>query len=234
MHNLAKKLDIAALDQRIGYHASCHKLNLTHLCFADDLLVFADGHKRSMEGILEVFKEFAEVSGLNISLEKSTLYMAGVSHLNKEVILDQFPFDTGTLPVRYLGLPLLTKRMMVNDYTPLLEKMRTRISFWTARHLSFAGRLQLISSAIHSLTNFWISAFCLPKGCIKEIDKVCSALLWSGPVLNPKKAKVSWQDVFKPKEEGDLGLRSITEANKVSCLKLIWRLLSSHSSLWVN
>lgn len=122
MNVLSKMLDKAALEQKIGYHPTYQKLNLTHLCFADDLLVFADGTRRSIEGIMDVFNMFGQFSGLNISLEKSTLYLAGVSELNKEAILDQFPFSTGTLPVRYLGLPLLTKRMTVNDYTPLFER----------------------------------------------------------------------------------------------------------------
>lgn len=36
-----------------------------------------------------------------------------------------------------------------------------------------------------------------------------------------------WKDVCLSKNEGGLGLRSIEEANKVCCLKLIWRILSS-------
>ncbi|KAL1200691.1 putative ribonuclease H protein [Cardamine amara subsp. amara] len=103
---------------------------------------------------------------------------------------------------------------LVGFFRSTREKTRSRISCWTARHLSFAGRLQLIVSVIHSLTNFWISAFRLPKKCIEEIDKLCVSFLWSGPELNPKKAKVIWKDVCKPKEEGSLGLRSISEANK--------------------
>ena len=159
--------------------------------------------------------------------------MAGVTENEKDAILHTFPFESGALPVRYLGLPLLTKRMTTSDYTPLLEKIIYRISKWTARNLSFAGRLQLISSVIQSLTNFWMSAFRLPSACIKEIDSLCSAFLWSGPELNTKKAKVAWKDVCTPKEEGGLGLRSLKEVNKVSCLKLIWRMLSSNS-LWVK
>ncbi|XP_013673935.1 uncharacterized protein LOC106378333 [Brassica napus] len=38
------------------------------------------------------------MSGLNISLEKSTLYMAGVTEDDSVAILDQFPFETGSLP----------------------------------------------------------------------------------------------------------------------------------------
>lgn len=58
------------------------------------------------------------------------------------------------------------------------------------------------------------------------------AFLWSGPVLSTQKAKIAWSDVCKPKDERSLGLRNLTEANRVSCLKLIWHILSARSSLW--
>jgi len=96
----------------------------------------------------------------------------------------------------------MTKKMTTTDYLPLLEKIRTQISSWTARTLSFAGRLQLISSMIFSVTNFWIAAFRLPKVWVKEIDKMCAAFLWSGPILNTRKAKVALSEVCTPKSEG--------------------------------
>ena len=220
MNALSKKIDKAASDKRIGYHPNCKKLKLTHLCFADDLMVFVEGNKKSIESTLEVFEDFAIHSGIKISLEKSTLYMAGIQENQRDEIPQQFPFEYGSLPVRYLGLPLLTRRMTSSNYLPLLEKIKSQISSWTTRK-SFARRLQLLSSVTFSLTNFWIAAFCLPKACIKEIDKLCSAFFWSGPSLNPKKAKVAWSEVCTPKPEGGLGLRSIEEANKVSMLKLM-------------
>lgn len=48
------------------------------------------------------------------------------------------------------------------------------------RFLSYAGRLQLINSVITSLVNFWMAAFRLPSSCIQEIERICSAFLWSG------------------------------------------------------
>ena len=197
-------------------------------------MVFSDGRKDSIEGILAVFKEFEVMSGLNTSMEKSTLYLAGVKDEESEAILEQFPFDNGTLPVRYLGLPLLTKRMNAQDYSPLIARVRSRISSWTARHLTFAGRLQLIGSVIYIITNFWMSAYRLPNQCIKEINSICAAILWSGPILSTQKAKVAWVDVCRPKEEGGLGLKDLTEVNTVSCLKLIWRILTARHSLWVK
>lgn len=202
MQVLSKLLDKAALQSRIGYHPYCKDLTLPHLCFADDVLVFSDGRKSSIEGILEVFKEFAKMPGLCISLEKSTLFLAGVKEDVSAEILDQFSFEAGSLLVRYLGLPLLLKKMSVTDYAPLLSRIRNKINSWIARHLSFAGRLQLIGYVLYSLTNFWMSAFRLPKQCIQEINSLCSAFLWSGPVLSTQKAKIAWSDVCKPKEEG--------------------------------
>jgi hypothetical protein len=234
MNVLSCMLDKAAEGKRIGYHPRCRNMSLTHLCFADDIMVFSDGTTKSIKGTLEVFDRFAAMSGLKISLEKSTAFMAGISPRAKEAILQQFPFALGTLPVKYLGLPLLTKRMSQMDYLPLVEKIRTRITSWTTRFLSFAGRLQLIKSVLSSIINFWFSVFRLPKACLVEIEKLFSAFLWSGPELNAKRAKVAWSEVCKPKKEGGLGLKTLKETNEVSLLKLIWRILSARDSLWVQ
>lgn len=80
-------IDRAAERKQIGYHPRCQNILLTHLCFADDLMVFTDGSKRSIEGVLKVFDEFAAISGLKISLEKSTLYIAGIMATDQEDIL---------------------------------------------------------------------------------------------------------------------------------------------------
>lgn len=78
-----------------------------------------------------------------------------------------------------------------------------------------------------------MAAFRLPSGCVKEIERICSAFLWSGPELNGRKAKIAWEDICRMKQEGGLGLRPLKEVNQVSYLKLIWRILSA-KSLWVN
>lgn len=42
---------------------------------------------------------------------------------------------------------------------PLVERIKTHISSWTARQLSLAVQLLLSSSLIYSLINFWMSTF---------------------------------------------------------------------------
>ena len=111
MNVLSHKIDKAVREKRFKFHPRCQALSLTHLCFADDLMVFVEGTKMSIEGALAVFGEFSKWSGLNISIEKSTVYMAGVVEEERSRILRNFPFAEGKLPVRYLGLPLMTKAM---------------------------------------------------------------------------------------------------------------------------
>ncbi|CAA7036400.1 unnamed protein product [Microthlaspi erraticum] len=231
MNVLSKLLDKAASVKEIGYHPKCQTIGLTHLSFADDIMVLTDGQIRSVEGIITVFDEFSRMSGLKISMEKSTIFLVGVSETVKLQMSTQFGFESGSFPVRYLGLPLLTKRMSPTDYLPLLEKIRQKITSWKTRPLSFAGRLALINSVLMSLTNFWLSAFKLPSACLKQIEQLCSAFLWSGPSLNPHKAKLSWTEICKPKAEGGLGLRPLKEINMVSCLKMIWVSLPTQQSL---
>lgn len=148
MNILSMKIDKAVASNQFKFHPRCSSLLLTHLCFADDLMVFVEGSKESIEGALAVFDEFAVCSGLKISIEKSTIYMAGVSAEERSRILLNSPLAEGNLHVRYLGLPLMTQVMRRQDYQPLVEKIRSRISTWTSRFLSYAGRLQLIKAVI--------------------------------------------------------------------------------------
>lgn len=137
------------------------------------------------------------------------------------------------MSVSYLGLPLLPHKPQPLDYQPLIDKVLARISGWTVRHLSFAGRLQLIQSIIYGIMNFWGSVFPLPKGCHDKLEQICTAFLWNGDTSHARGAKVSWATICTPKPAGGLGLRRLAGVINVFGLKLIWLLFSKHDSLWV-
>lgn len=124
--------------------------------------------------------------------------------------------------------------MTRNDYEALTTKIRNRLFSWTSKALSYAGRLLLIKSVIASITNLWCAAFCLPQVCIDEIESMCSAFLWSGSPNITSRAKIAWEEVCCPREEGGLGIRRVKDVSTVFMLKLIWRLFSNTASLWVS
>ncbi|XP_024014018.1 uncharacterized protein LOC112088095 [Eutrema salsugineum] len=62
----------------------------------------------------------------------------------------------------------------------------------------------------------------LPSKCIRKIERLCSAFLWSGPALSSTKAKLPWSEVCRPRSERGLGLRPLKEKYDVRCFKLGW------------
>ena len=68
MDVLSRKIDKAVQERKFKFHPRCKSLLLTHICFADDLMVFVEGSKESVEGVLSVFDEFAVWPGLKISI----------------------------------------------------------------------------------------------------------------------------------------------------------------------
>lgn len=159
--------------------------------------------------------------------------MAGSTASFQSMLSSVFGFSLGSLPVRYLGLPLLPNALTRADCEPLIQKVRKKLHSWQNKHLSYAGRLQLLSSVIQNIIAYWCAAFILPNKCIKDLEKLCRKFLWSGSADLPKQSKVSWRKVCLPKEEGGLGLKDLRTWNKIYGLKLIWNLFSKSGSLWV-
>ncbi|CAA7014913.1 unnamed protein product [Microthlaspi erraticum] len=205
MNCLSHMLNKAAEEGKISYHHQCRASKLTHLCFADDLLIFVDGSLDSVQKVLQVLHEFHLRSGLAVSVQKSSFFASGMSDHECDLIKFSTGMPQGTLPV----------------------------TSWSARSLSFAGRLLLIKTVIAGISTFWCSSFILPKACIKRINSLCSIYLWKGNIEGHNSARVSWATVTLTKEEGGLGIKDLVVWNRACCLKLIWLLFFQSGSVWV-
>ena len=57
-----------------------------------------------------------------------------------------------SLPIRYLGLPLVPGKLNYLDCRPLIEKITRRINAWTFSYLSSLGILRLLQSVLYSVS----------------------------------------------------------------------------------
>ncbi|GJU24535.1 hypothetical protein Tco_1163156 [Tanacetum coccineum] len=216
------------------YHQYCSKLELVNLCFVDDLFLFAHGDANSASVIMSALDEFKQVSGLTPSLSKSTAYFCNVlNHVNLS-ILQILPFKEGRLPVKYLGVPLVSYQLIYRDCKELIEKVQKRVNDWKNKSLSTAGRLQLIQSVIGSLHVFWASVFILPSRILLEIEQIMRGFLWCHGSLSRDKLKVAWEVVCLPNVEGGLGIRRLDTFNKALMVSHIWKILSLKELMWVK
>ncbi|GJT15339.1 hypothetical protein Tco_0874045 [Tanacetum coccineum] len=174
---------------RFQYHFGCKPIKLVHVCFANDLLVMCHGDSYSVRVIKSALDEFSACSGLLPNNPKSTVFFGSLSEEEKSEILNVIPFTTGKLPVRYLGVPLIAKRLSVKDCGCLLDKIKSKIRNYKNRCLSYAGRLQLIAVVLESILNQGESA----KG----------------------KAKVAWNDVCRPKNQAEITIRILAFAASI-------------------
>ncbi|GKC62627.1 RNA-directed DNA polymerase, eukaryota, reverse transcriptase zinc-binding domain protein [Tanacetum coccineum] len=179
---LQREIDREPLFQ---YHFGCKNLKVSHVCFADDLLVMCHGDATSVSVIKKALDEFSACSGLLPNNSKSTVFFGSMNEEECSTISNILPFVTRKLPVRYLGVPLIAKRLGVKECRCLLDKIKGRIKNWKNRYLFYEGRLQLIVAVLESIHNQNDSA--------------------NG------KGKVSWSSICKPKDQGGLGLRNLQE-----------------------
>ncbi|XP_019432517.1 PREDICTED: uncharacterized protein LOC109339516 [Lupinus angustifolius] len=116
------------------------------------------------------FTEFSKCTGLQASSAKCEVYFGGIDVLTQATIQASIGFNRGSLPFKYLGVPLDSKKLTINQCSPLIEKITLRLRHWSTRLLSYACRLQLIRSVMFSITNYWMQVFPLPKKILYHIE----------------------------------------------------------------
>ncbi|KAL0295338.1 UNVERIFIED_CONTAM: hypothetical protein Scaly_3105900 [Sesamum calycinum] len=104
----------------------------------------------SIKLLTETLSEFATFSGLKVNPSKSQIIFSRAVQ-QRQQLLDCVGFQEGSLPIKYLGIPLTSSRLTLADCRPLIDKVDTRLAGWNHQHLSYAGRLQLIKSVLSTL-----------------------------------------------------------------------------------
>nr|XP_016453422.1 PREDICTED: uncharacterized protein LOC107777786 [Nicotiana tabacum] len=141
LHELKKEPDFQ-------YHPRCRKLGITHMSFAENLLLFAKGNLSFVATLYKCFTRFSQASCFHANLGKSSVYFGGVKQVVKDQILAHLGFTSGSLPFKYLDIPLSTKKIALIEWQPLIEKITSKISSSTTKKLSNAGRVQLVQFVI--------------------------------------------------------------------------------------
>lgn len=135
MNCMSMMLDKEARSGHLSYHQHCQKTKLTHLSFADDMLIFIDGSLESVQRVLQILHDFELRSGSAVSLQKSSFFASGLSEEEISAIKASTGMPCGILPMRYLGVPLCTKKLNLVNCEPLIQRIKARFSSWSAKSL---------------------------------------------------------------------------------------------------
>ncbi|XP_056690291.1 uncharacterized protein [Spinacia oleracea] len=156
-------------------------------------------------------------SGLEANMDKTEVYFSGVHHEEQEAIMGSLGISKGSLPFRYLGVPLSSSKLTVGQCKPLIDKLYARVTTWMSKKLSCAGRLQLVK---------WVNAYyikgknlftiALPASACWVIKKIwsCREIL----DMNSECKKVFFAG-------GDFSIRKMYAAMLGQFPKITWRRL---------
>ncbi|RVW79808.1 LINE-1 retrotransposable element ORF2 protein [Vitis vinifera] len=206
-------------------------VNITHLLFADDTIVFCEAKKESLLYLSWILLWFEAASGLKINLEKSMVIPVG----EVEGALDmaaEIGCKVGQLPTVYLGLPLGAPNRASSVWDGVEEKMRRKLALWKRNFLSKGGRITLIKSTLASIPLYQMLLFRMPKLVARRLEKLQRNFLWGGANGGNKAHLIKWEVVCTDKKKGGLGLRKLIWLNKALLGKWIWRFARAKEELW--
>lgn len=118
MEYFSRMLTISSQQPGFHHHSKCGIHGITHLAFADDILVLSRGDRNSVHILHSQLKAFGQVSGLHINPTKTAIFFGGVNALKKQVMLQDTGFTEGSFPFNYLGVPLSPHKLLASQFSP--------------------------------------------------------------------------------------------------------------------
>lgn len=222
------------VNSKLWHPAAIKDVKISHLLFADDILLFARVDEQSIKAVNDSINSFLSCSGLNVNHSKSHIWFSPQTpHHMRHLVECTTGFSSKNNPGIYLGFPLnITNRR--NDFSFILDKLRNHITLWKSKLLSYPGKVVLIKSVGMGILNYFMQCLYLPKSVCLDIDKLFRDFLWG---TNPDTRKIillSWSKICRDKCRGGLGIVKTHERNLSLCSKLAWRMLTNSTSAWAQ
>ncbi|XP_075091932.1 uncharacterized protein LOC142172066 [Nicotiana tabacum] len=89
MEYLSRTLKFMSGLPNFQFHPMCKQLKLTHLIFADDLMILCKGNIALVTRVMEALPHFSKASGLIANLKKSNIFIARVDEVTKDFHITQ-------------------------------------------------------------------------------------------------------------------------------------------------
>lgn len=88
-----------------------------------------------------------------------------------------------------------------------------------------------MKSVVQALPTYTMQTAILPRSVCDQVDKMCNSFVWGDSDSQRKVHLVAWDELCLPKNLGGLGLRDMTNFNKVAAMKVGGRLCTRRDDL---
>ena len=87
MELLSRLLKKETAKSAFHFHKHCESLRLTHLIFADDIVLFCRGDVGSVRVLMGCLERFKVMSGLSVNVGKSSIFLGSVPGLERRALI---------------------------------------------------------------------------------------------------------------------------------------------------
>ncbi|KAG6469541.1 hypothetical protein ZIOFF_070470 [Zingiber officinale] len=207
----------------MAYATGCD-MRVSHLAYADDVVIFLNGSLDCVRRGKEFLDRYEAQSGQAINAEKSSFFPSRcISDRRRQQIAAVTGFGLGERPMLYLGVPIISGNKRTVHFAPLLAKIQRKFQGWNLSRLSHGGRLMLIQSVLSSLPVYLLQVIQPPLEALRKLEGVFASFFWSSVGHDRKVHWVAWRDICRPKQEGGLGIRRLSEVGAALSMKLWFR-----------
>ncbi|KAL0391027.1 UNVERIFIED_CONTAM: hypothetical protein Scaly_0459800 [Sesamum calycinum] len=153
-------------NRTLAFHGS---EGVSHLAYADDVLIFSN----SVDFSLNTIMEFQPIFGQRISLPKSSFVVSPKAlMLVKHKIKRIMGFVLKPLLFTYLGAPIYVGQKKLEYFNTLIELLSYKIGRWEKKFLSYGSRLNLLKSVLAAMSIHLISVLKPPIGTVQHIERL--------------------------------------------------------------
>ncbi|KAI0502664.1 hypothetical protein KFK09_017620 [Dendrobium nobile] len=183
----------------VGIRISSNSQKISHILFANDILLFMEAKVSSMKKVREIVEGYCKWTGQNINYHKSSFVCGSSVERRRKVQISRFMGIKLVEEIEYLGTKLALRRLRKVDFQVLLDKSSKKINAWGNRYISLAGRLVLIKSVYLSLPIFIMTHSLIPLKTLMEFEKICKDFIWNKCDGKQGIHYVTWEHLYKPK-----------------------------------
>lgn len=146
---------------------------ISHLAFADDLIFFSEATMEQAQIIQHTLHQFCQSSGQKVKNDKTRVFFSkNVTRLLTKDICEVMGFQQTNDLGKYMGVPIFHKRVGLNTFNYVIDKVKQRLSTWKSRTLSIVGRVTLAISVVQAMPIYVMQSSIIPRGTCDEIDKL--------------------------------------------------------------